>query len=73
MGLTIAASFRAFSQAMLDSAIGESFQIIGFSGPETCDEAAFAAFIFKSIEEGNKRNTGKLLRFGKRGLNLFNW
>lgn len=73
VGLTIAASFRAFSQAMLDSAIGESFQIIGFSGPETCDEAAFAAFIFKSIEEGNKRNTGKLLRFGKRGLNLFNW
>ena len=72
VGLTIAASFRAFSQAMLDSAIGESFQIIGFSGPETCDEAAFAAFIFKTIEEGNKRNTGKLLRFGKRGLNLFN-
>ncbi|MDR1324684.1 MAG: hypothetical protein LBK00_01445 [Treponema sp.] len=72
VGLTIAASFRAFSQAMLDSAIGESFQIIGFSGPETCDEVAFAAFIFKSIEEGNKRNTGKLLRFGKRGLNLFN-
>jgi hypothetical protein len=68
VGLTIAASFRAFTQAMLDSAQGEVFQIMGFTGPDTCDAAAFAAFIFKTIEEGNKRNNGKLLRFGKHGL-----
>jgi NAD(P)-dependent dehydrogenase (short-subunit alcohol dehydrogenase family) len=33
VGLTIAASFRAFTQAMLDSASGEVFKIMCFSGP----------------------------------------
>jgi hypothetical protein len=71
VGATVISAFRAFTQSLLDCAADEPFQVMGFTAPDVSDNAAFAAFIFKTIEEGNKRNNGKLHRFGKSGFNLF--
>jgi hypothetical protein len=43
---------------------------MGFSSSEAGTEAAFAAFVFKLLDEGNKRNNGKWHKFSK--LNPFN-
>jgi hypothetical protein len=71
VGSTVLAAFRAFTQSLLDCADDEPFQVMGFTAPEASDTSAVAAFIFKTIEEGNKRNNGKLHRFGKTGFNFF--
>jgi hypothetical protein len=71
VGTTVIAAFRAFTQSLLDCAADEPFQVMGFTAPDASDTSAFAAFIFKTIEEGNKRNNGKLHRFGKTGFNIF--
>jgi hypothetical protein len=71
VGTTVIAAFKAFTQSLLDYADAEPFQVMGFTAPDVSDMSAFAAFIFKTIEEGNKRNNGKLHRFGKTGFNLF--
>lgn len=67
LGPSAVASFRAFAQGVLAAASHEPFQIIGCSSAGT-DHAAFAGFIFKLLEEGGKRNTGKWHKFGKMGL-----
>jgi hypothetical protein len=69
LGASAAASFRAFAQGLLASSFNEPFQVLGFSVSEAGVEVPFAAFIFKIIEEKNKRNRGKWHKFGK--LNLF--
>jgi hypothetical protein len=71
VGTTVISAFRAFTQSLLDCAASEPFQVMGFTAPDVSDTSAFAAFIFKTIEEGNKRNNGKLHHFGKTGFNLF--
>ncbi|MDR3343137.1 MAG: hypothetical protein LBT14_10215 [Treponema sp.] len=63
LGPSAVASFRAFTQGLLAASQDEPFQIMGFSG--SGDNAAFAAFIFKLMEESGRRNNGKLHRFGK--------
>ncbi|MDR2792806.1 MAG: hypothetical protein LBB61_03935 [Treponema sp.] len=63
------ASFQALAQGLLSLAPSESFQILGFASPETGDDAGFAAFIFKVMEEGNKKNNGRWHKLGK--LNFF--
>jgi hypothetical protein len=59
------ASFQALTQGLLAIAPSESFQTLGFVSPETGDDAGFAAFIFKVVEEGNKKNNGRWHKFGK--------
>ncbi|MDR2398190.1 MAG: hypothetical protein LBD74_05445 [Spirochaetaceae bacterium] len=69
MGLSAVESFRAFTQSLLQSSLEEPFRILGFSAPQSCNTAEFAAFIFKNLEDGAKRNNNKWLKFGKgRGL-----
>jgi len=63
----ILAAFRSLTGGLL--AASEPFLTMGFSGGESGDEAGFAAFIFKQLEEGNRRSGGKLFKYGK--LNLF--
>ncbi len=64
-----AASFQALAQGLLARTGAELFQTFGFSTPENnVDDAAFAAFIFKIMEEGNKKNNGRWHRFGKISL-----
>jgi hypothetical protein len=67
LGPSIAASFRAFAQGLLAASFGKSYGTLAFSG-ETGEDAAFASFIFKIIDEGGKRAVGKWQKFGKLGI-----
>jgi hypothetical protein len=69
LGPAALAAFRAFSHSVLAAAPSEPCLTMGFSSSEPGAEAAFAAFIMKQLDEGNKRNNGRLHKFGK--LNLF--
>jgi hypothetical protein len=69
LGPAVLASFRAFTQGVLASALNEPYQTMAFSLSEAGAEAAFAAFIVKQLDEGGKRSKGKWHKFGK--LNLF--
>lgn len=69
LGPAALASFRAFTQSVLASALNEPYQTMAFSSSEAGTEAAFAAFIVKQLDGGNKRNNGKWHKFSK--LNLF--
>jgi NAD(P)-dependent dehydrogenase (short-subunit alcohol dehydrogenase family) len=59
LGTPAAASFRAFAQGLLSSSAGESFQTLGFSSSEAGQEAGFAPWLFKIIDEAGKKNSGK--------------
>jgi len=65
LGPSSLASFRALTQGLLSNAHSETYFTEGFSCSDTGNEAAFAAFLYKHIDEGNKRSSGKLHKFGK--------
>ena len=65
LGPSSLASFRALTQGLLSTAHNEPYITMGFTTSDTGNETAFAAFIFKTIDEVNKRNNGKLHKFGK--------
>ena len=59
------ASFRALTQGLLESAYNEPYITVGFSTSDTGNEAAFASFVHKNIDELTDRFKGKLFKFGK--------
>jgi hypothetical protein len=59
------ASFRSLTHGLLAAAPSEPYFTLGFSGAEISDEAGFAAFVFKQLDEGNRRSNGKLYKYGK--------
>ncbi|MCL2243337.1 MAG: hypothetical protein FWC03_02585 [Treponema sp.] len=65
LGPSSLASFRALTHGLLAAAHREQYVTAGFSSSDTGNEAAFAAFIFKNIDETTKRTNGKLHKFGK--------
>ena len=67
-GSTALAVFRSLTRSLLASATNEPYITMGFTGNETGDDTGFASFIFKNIDENNRRNNGKLLKFGKVGF-----
>jgi hypothetical protein len=67
LGPPAAASFRAFAQGLLTASFDEPYQALAFSSSVIGEDAAFASFIFKTIEEG-KRGGGKWHKYGKLGL-----
>jgi hypothetical protein len=67
MGPSVAASFRSLAHGLLAASPGKSYQTMAFSS-DTGEDAAFAAFIFKVIDEGGKRNAGRWHKFGKLGI-----
>lgn len=69
LGPSSLASFQAFTRSLLASAFSEPYLTMGFSCSDAGNEAGFASFVLKLIDEGNKRNNGKLHKYGK--LNLF--
>ena len=69
LGPSSLASFRALTQGLLAAAHSEPYTTMGFSNSDAGNEAAFAAFMYKYIDEGNRRSNGKLHKFGK--FNLF--
>jgi hypothetical protein len=68
LGPAALAAFRSFTRGLLSSALNEPYFTLGFSGAETGDEAGFAAFIFKQLDEENRRSNGKLYKYGKLGF-----
>ncbi|GHV70716.1 hypothetical protein AGMMS49928_19570 [Spirochaetia bacterium] len=71
LGSTVTAAFRAFVQSLLAASFNDPYQTFGFSISEPGEETAFAAFVFKIMEENGRRNTGKWHKFGKFN-NIFN-
>jgi hypothetical protein len=67
LGPPVSAAFRAFVQGLLDAAPGKPYQTLAFS-TETGENTEFAAYIFKIIEENNKRNIGRWHKYGRLGL-----
>jgi len=65
LGAPAAASFRAMACELLLSAAVEPFQILGFSFSEAGQEKDFAAWMFKILDEGSKKYSGKWHKYGK--------
>jgi hypothetical protein len=68
LGPPAAAAFRAFAQGILASPGEEKVLVLGFtasgvSGAE--EEGAFAGYVFRTMEEGNRRNSSKWNKFSK--------
>jgi len=68
LGSTALAAFRSLTRSLLTAALSEPYLTLGFSGVEAGDDPGFAAFIFKQLDEGNRRINGKLHKYGKMGL-----
>jgi hypothetical protein len=68
LGPPAVAAFRAFTQSLLSYAGNESYLTMGFSSTEVGEENEFSAFIFKLIDEGNRRNNGKWHKYGRLGF-----
>jgi NAD(P)-dependent dehydrogenase (short-subunit alcohol dehydrogenase family) len=66
-GPPVAAAFRAFAQGLLISTASAPYTVTAFSSQEAGEEAAFAAYIFKTIED-EKRSAGKWHKYGKPGF-----
>jgi hypothetical protein len=69
LGPSSLASFQALTRSLLASAFSEPYVTMGFSCSDAGNEAGFASFVLKLIDEGSKRNNGKLYKYGK--LKLF--
>jgi NAD(P)-dependent dehydrogenase (short-subunit alcohol dehydrogenase family) len=69
LGPCAQASFQSFTRSLCASAYAEPYLTLGFSNSDASAEAGFASFVFKSLDESNIRNNGKLHKYGK--LNLF--
>jgi NAD(P)-dependent dehydrogenase (short-subunit alcohol dehydrogenase family) len=67
LGPPAAASFRAFAQGLLSSSAGESFRTLA-SSSEAGQEADFAAWFFKIIDEAGKKNSGKWHKYTRFSL-----
>ena len=67
LGPVAVASFRSFAQGILLSSFNACYSAMGFSPAEAGEENAFAAYVFKIMEE-EKRNSGKWHKHGKFGL-----
>jgi hypothetical protein len=65
LGPSALASFRALTHGLLSAAYSEPYITSGFCISEAGNEAAFASFIFKNIDEATARSKGKLHKFGK--------
>jgi len=65
LGPSVLASFRALTHGLLQAASGEPYATVGFSCSDSGNEAAFASFIYKTIDDIAKRSCGKLHKFGK--------
>jgi len=65
LGPAALASFRALTQGLLSSAHNEKYNTVAFSASDAGNEAAFAAFLYKTIDELTARSNGKLHKFGK--------
>jgi hypothetical protein len=67
-GPSAAASFRALAQGIITTSPNEPFQILGFSSAESGAEADFAAWLFRILDDGNRKNSGRWHKYSKLGF-----
>jgi len=60
LGVSCLASFSAVTKGLLEDADNEPYITTGFSCSNAGNESAFASFIYKTIEDTDKRTNGKL-------------
>ena len=65
LGPSSLASFRALTQGLLAAAHNEPYITMGFSCSDAGNEQNFSTFLYKHLDEGNRRCNGKLYKFGK--------
>ena len=65
LGSSATDCFANYADAVLASSANEPFQAMGFSGSETIEKSQFASWLFKTIDEGSKRNSGRWHKFSK--------
>ncbi|MCL2763306.1 MAG: hypothetical protein FWD36_08910 [Treponema sp.] len=65
LGPAALAAFKSLVRSLLDIALIEPYLTLGFSGIDIGDEAGFAAFVFKQLDDGSRRGNGKLYKYGK--------
>ncbi len=68
IGGAVAAAFRGFAQAAVSASVRDDGASYGFSSAEAMDDAGFASFVFKILDEGNKRDLGRWHKYSKSGL-----
>jgi len=68
LGSASLAAFRALTRGLLAAALSEPYLTLGFSGAEAGDDAGFASFVFKQLDEGSRRGNGKFHKYGKIGF-----
>ncbi|MDR1804164.1 MAG: hypothetical protein LBQ94_11225 [Treponema sp.] len=68
LGPPALASFRTFTQGVLASSANEPFQVTGFTAPESGAKEEFAAWLFKIIDEGHRKNSGRWQKYPKIGF-----
>jgi len=66
LGASASASFRAFAQGVLASPENEHYQVKGFTTSEAGAETDFAAWLFKILDEGAGKNSGRWQKFSRR-------
>jgi NAD(P)-dependent dehydrogenase (short-subunit alcohol dehydrogenase family) len=65
LGPSALALFRAFTHSLLAAAFSEPYLTVGFSGSGAGNDTGFASFVFRLLDEGSRRNNGKLHKYGK--------
>jgi len=65
LGPSALASFRALTKGLLAAAHREPYITMGFSTTDAGNETAFAAYIFKALDEAGIKSNGKMHKFGK--------
>jgi len=65
LGSSATACFANYAEAVLVSSANEPFQAMGFYGSETSEKSQFVSWLFKTIDEGSKRNSGRWHKFSK--------
>ena len=59
------ASFRALAQGLLSSWQNEPYQVMGFSGGGTDAIEKFAAWLFKIVDNGSGKNSGRWHKYSR--------
>jgi NAD(P)-dependent dehydrogenase (short-subunit alcohol dehydrogenase family) len=68
LGQAALAAFGSFTRSLLAAASADPYFTMGFSSADAGDEPGFAAFIFKQLDENNRKSNGKLHKYGKIGF-----
>jgi hypothetical protein len=68
LGTAAAASFRVLAQGLLSSSIGASYNTLGFIVPENGAEGDIASWILKTIDDNNRKNSGRWHKYPKLGF-----